>query len=105
MVEITSQMIIPIAMVLCFGYFIRRKKLGWVIFGVMMIGALLLLIPSISSETGGNPAIAKMGIAQLPALWKARKYALAQWQQPTGARSQPLYLPALLTVCTIAPWR
>jgi K+-transporting ATPase ATPase A chain len=29
-----------------------------------MIGALLLLIPSISSETGGNPAIAKMGIAQ-----------------------------------------
>lgn len=62
--EIVSQMIIPIAMVICFGYFIRRKKLGWVIFGVMMIGALLLLIPSISSETGGNPAIAKMGIAQ-----------------------------------------
>ncbi|MBD1392037.1 potassium-transporting ATPase subunit KdpA [Mucilaginibacter glaciei] len=62
--EIVSQMIIPIAMVLCFGYFIRRKKLGWVIFGVMMIGALLLLIPSISSETGGNTAIAKMGIAQ-----------------------------------------
>jgi K+-transporting ATPase ATPase A chain len=62
--EIVSQMIIPIAMVLCFGYFIRRKKLGWVIFGVMMIGALLLLIPSISSETGGNPAIAKMGITQ-----------------------------------------
>jgi K+-transporting ATPase ATPase A chain len=62
--EIVSQMIIPIAMVLCFGYFIRMKKLGWVIFGVMMIGTLLLLIPSISSETGGNPAIAKMGIAQ-----------------------------------------
>jgi K+-transporting ATPase ATPase A chain len=41
-----------------------QKKLGWVIFGVMMIGALLLLIPSIGSETGGNPAIAKMGIAQ-----------------------------------------
>ncbi|TWR28923.1 potassium-transporting ATPase subunit KdpA [Mucilaginibacter pallidiroseus] len=64
MVEIVSQMIIPIAMVLCFGYFIKRKKLGWVIFGVMMIGALMLLIPSISSETGGNSAIAKMGIAQ-----------------------------------------
>ncbi|MEO7214450.1 potassium-transporting ATPase subunit KdpA [Mucilaginibacter sp.] len=62
--EIVSQMIIPIAMVLCFGYFIGRKKIGWVIFGVMMIGALMLLIPSISSETGGNPAIAKMGISQ-----------------------------------------
>jgi K+-transporting ATPase ATPase A chain len=62
--EIVSQMIIPIAMVLCFGYFIRRKKLGWVIFGVMMVGALLLLIPSISSEVGGNSAIAKLGISQ-----------------------------------------
>ncbi|WP_374951336.1 potassium-transporting ATPase subunit KdpA [Mucilaginibacter sp.] len=62
--EIVSQMIIPVAMVLCFGYFIRRKKLGLVIFGVMMTGALLLLIPSIGSETGGNPAIAQMGIAQ-----------------------------------------
>lgn len=62
--EIVSQMIIPIAMVLCFGYFIRRKKMGWVIFGVMMIGAILLLIPSISSELGGNTAIAKLGISQ-----------------------------------------
>ena len=62
--EIVSQMIIPIAMVLCFGFFIGRKKLGWVIFGVMMIGALMLLFPSISSETGGNPEIAKMGISQ-----------------------------------------
>jgi K+-transporting ATPase ATPase A chain len=62
--EIVSQMIIPIAMVICFGYFIGRKKISWVIFGVMMIGALMLLIPSISSETGGNPAIAKMDISQ-----------------------------------------
>ncbi|MES2276312.1 MAG: potassium-transporting ATPase subunit KdpA [Bacteroidota bacterium] len=64
MVEIISQMIIPIAMVLAFGYFIRRKKLGWIIFGVMTIGMLMLMIPTISSELGGNPAIAKMGIAQ-----------------------------------------
>jgi K+-transporting ATPase ATPase A chain len=63
-VEIVSQMIIPIAMVLAFGYFIRRKKLGWMIFGVMALGTLMLMIPTISSELGGNPAIAKMGIAQ-----------------------------------------
>lgn len=62
--EIVSQMIIPIAMILAFGYFINRKKLGWIIFGVMMTGLLMLLIPTISSELGGNPNIAKMGIAQ-----------------------------------------
>lgn len=64
MVEAIAQMIIPIAMVLAFGYFIRRRKLAWTIFGVMTIGMFLLLIPTISSELGGNPAIAKMGISQ-----------------------------------------
>ncbi len=64
MTEIISQMILPVAMVLAFGYFIRRKKLSWVIFSVMMFGVLLLMIPSISGEIGGNTAIAKMGITQ-----------------------------------------
>lgn len=64
MVELIAQVIIPIAMVIAFGYFIRRKKMAWMIFGVMTIGMLLLLIPSINSELGGSPAIAKMGISQ-----------------------------------------
>jgi len=63
-VEIVSQFIIPVAMILAFGYFIRRKKLGWVIFGVMMTGVLMLMVPSIIGELGGSSAIAKMGIAQ-----------------------------------------
>ncbi|TCC98935.1 potassium-transporting ATPase subunit KdpA [Pedobacter psychroterrae] len=63
-VELIAQVIIPIAMVIAFGIFIRRRKLAWVIFGVMTIGMLLLLIPTVSSELGGNPAIAKMGISQ-----------------------------------------
>ncbi|QXV65934.1 potassium-transporting ATPase subunit KdpA [Mucilaginibacter sp. 21P] len=62
--EIVAQMLVPIAMVLAFGYFTRRKKMGWVIFGVMTIGMLMLMIPTIFSELGGNPAIAKMGISQ-----------------------------------------
>ena len=64
MVELIAQVIIPIAMVIAFGIFIRRRKLGWIIFGVMTIGMFLLLIPTISSELGGNPALAKMGISQ-----------------------------------------
>ena len=64
MVEMIAQTIIPIAMVICFGYFIRRRKFAWMIFGVMTIGMLLLMIPSLTSELGGNPALAKLGIAQ-----------------------------------------
>ena len=64
MVEMIAQTIIPIAMVICFGYFIRRRKLAWMIFGVTTIGMLLLMIPSLSSELGGNPALAQLGITQ-----------------------------------------
>ena len=64
MVELIAQVIIPIAMVIAFGIFIRRRKLAWMIFGVMTIGMLLLLLPTLSSELGGNPALAKMGISQ-----------------------------------------
>ena len=64
MVELIAQVIIPIAMVIAFGIFIRRRKLGWMIFGVMTVGMLLLLLPTISSELGGNSAISKMGITQ-----------------------------------------
>lgn len=64
MVELMAQVIIPIAMIIAFGYFIRKRKLAWMIFGIMTIGMLLLLIPTLSSELGGNPAIAKMGISQ-----------------------------------------
>ncbi|MES3016621.1 MAG: potassium-transporting ATPase subunit KdpA [Bacteroidota bacterium] len=64
MVELISQVIIPIAMVIAFGYFVRRRKLAWSIFGVMTLGFLLLLSGTLSSELGGNPAIEKMGITQ-----------------------------------------
>lgn len=64
MVELIAQVIIPMAMVIAFGFFIRRKKIGWTIFGVMTIGLFLLLIPMLSAEIGGNPALAKMGISQ-----------------------------------------
>ena len=64
-VELIAQVILPMAMVIAFGIFIRRRKLSLMIFGIMTIGMFLLLIPTISSELGGNPAIAKMGVSQL----------------------------------------
>ncbi|MCY0978206.1 potassium-transporting ATPase subunit KdpA [Chryseobacterium wangxinyae] len=64
MVEMVSQLIIPMAMVFAFGYFIRRKKFGYMIFGVMTIGFLLLAVPTVIMEINGNPAISQMGIDQ-----------------------------------------
>jgi K+-transporting ATPase ATPase A chain len=62
--EMIMQMIIPLAMIFALGFYLKRRKLANVIFGVMTIGMLCLLIPAIISEINGNPAIAKMGIIQ-----------------------------------------
>ncbi len=56
--------LIPIAMVFALGYYLKRKKLAWMIFGVMTIGFLMLLIPAVMQEMKGNSAITKMGIDQ-----------------------------------------
>lgn len=64
MVEMFAQFIIPMAMVFAFGYFIRRKRFGYMIFGVMTVGFLLLAVPTVIMEMNGNPAISHMGIDQ-----------------------------------------
>lgn len=63
-VELWAQLIIPFAMIFALGFYLKKRKFSYVVFGVMTIGFLLLVIPTISSELNGNPAIAKMGIAQ-----------------------------------------
>ncbi|MFR0678812.1 potassium-transporting ATPase subunit KdpA [Dysgonomonas mossii] len=62
MAEMIAQLLIPLAMIFAFGYFIGRKKLSWMIFGVMTVGFLLLTIPNIGMEASGNPAISAMGV-------------------------------------------
>ena len=64
MVETVSIMLIPIAMIFALGYILKRKKLAYIIFGVMTLGFLLLLVPTVISEINGNHAIEKMGITQ-----------------------------------------
>lgn len=56
--------LIPIAFVFALGYYLNRKKLAWMIFGVMTLGFLLLLSTSVYFEMQGNPALTKMGIHQ-----------------------------------------
>ncbi|MBL0136142.1 MAG: potassium-transporting ATPase subunit KdpA [Chitinophagaceae bacterium] len=64
MLEMIIQVLLPMAMIFAFGFYIKRKKLARVIFGIMTIGMLCLLIPTIISEVYGNPALQKMGLLQ-----------------------------------------
>ncbi len=63
-VELVAQLLIPFAMIFALGFYLKKRKFSYVVFGVMTIGFLLLVIPTISSELNGNPAITKMGITQ-----------------------------------------
>lgn len=63
-IENISIVIIPMAMIFALGYMLKRRKLARMIFGVMTLGFLLLFIPTLINEMSGNPAIAKMGVAQ-----------------------------------------
>ncbi|MGO4289219.1 potassium-transporting ATPase subunit KdpA [Chitinophaga sp. RAB17] len=65
MTEMVAQVVIPIAMVFALGMFIQKRKFANVIFGIMTIGMICLLIPSMQQEMAGNPEIAKMGIHQV----------------------------------------
>lgn len=64
MVENICIILIPIALVFTLGHILKRKRLAWVIFGVMTVGFLIYAVPSIYLEMKGNPAIGHLGISQ-----------------------------------------
>ncbi|GEN70466.1 potassium-transporting ATPase subunit KdpA [Chryseobacterium lathyri] len=61
MTEMVTQMIIPFALVFALGFYLKKRKLSWVIFTVMTVGFLALAVPNIVNETSGNPLITEMG--------------------------------------------
>lgn len=88
MTEAIAQVIIPIALVFALGFFINRRRFSYVIFGVMTVGMLALMVPTIIAETGGNPAIAKMGVSQLTGAMEGKEVrfgptATAYWSTIT----------------------
>ena len=65
LIENIFHILLPIATVFALGFYLKRKKLAWMIFGVMTFGFLLLLIPAVHSEMKGNPAVTQMGISNV----------------------------------------
>ncbi len=64
MIENISIILIPIALIFALGFYIKRRRLSWIIFGVMTAGFLSFVPPAVYYEMKGNPAIEKLGIDQ-----------------------------------------
>ncbi|HEX2983721.1 MAG TPA: potassium-transporting ATPase subunit KdpA, partial [Ignavibacteriales bacterium] len=62
MTEVISQLIIAVGLVFAFGYYTGKKKLSYVILGVMSIIFIIFAALAINWETAGSPLIQKMGI-------------------------------------------
>lgn len=62
--ETIAILLIPIALIFSLGYYLQRKKLSYVIFGVMTILFLTFCCINVYFESKGNPAIDQLGIAQ-----------------------------------------
>ena len=56
MAECWSILIIPMAMVFALGFYTRRKKLGYSIFGVMLFAYLVGVCINVRQEMGGESA-------------------------------------------------
>jgi len=63
-VESISIFLISAALVFSLGFYINRKKLAWIIFGVMTFFCVIFLTINIYYETKGNPAMDRLGVAQ-----------------------------------------
>ena len=63
-VECCSILIIPMALAFAFCFYLKRRKLGYSIFGVMLFAYLVGVGINMYQEMNGNPRIGAMGIAQ-----------------------------------------
>ncbi len=63
-IETISIFLISAALVFSLGFYLNRKKLARIIFGVMTFFCVIFLVINIYYETKGNPAIDRMGVSQ-----------------------------------------
>ncbi|MEF9923774.1 MAG: potassium-transporting ATPase subunit KdpA [Muribaculaceae bacterium] len=64
MVECCSILLIPMALIFAFGFYLKREKLAYWIFGVMLFAYIAGVGINYWQETNGNPRITEMNISQ-----------------------------------------
>jgi potassium-transporting ATPase potassium-binding subunit len=63
-VQTWSIAVVPMAMVWTLGYMVSRRRLAVVIFVTMLALYVPMVVVAVAQESGGNPAIAAMGVDQ-----------------------------------------
>ncbi len=91
-VETICILLIPIALIFALGFYLNRRKLAKVIFGVMTLLFVVFCAINIYFETKGNPALDKMGISQLAGSMEGKETRLgaaatALWSVATTSTS------------------
>lgn len=91
-VETISILLIPVALVFMLGFYLNKRKLAKVIFGVMTFLFVIFCAINIYYETKGNPAIDKLGIAQTAGSMEGKEVrigaaATALWSVATTSTS------------------
>lgn len=59
--ECWSILIIPMAMIFALGFYLKRMKFSYSIYGVMLFAYLAGVVINVNQEMGGNPRIDEMG--------------------------------------------
>lgn len=62
--ETIAILLVPIAVVFALGFFLNRRRLARMIFGVMSVGFFIMLLVAVWQEFSGNPMIGGLGITQ-----------------------------------------
>lgn len=91
-IESITILLVPIAFVFAFGYFLNRKRLAWTIFVVMTFAFLIIVIPAIYFEMKGSPVLSSFGISQPMGSMEGKEVRLgaaasAYWAIATTATS------------------
>lgn len=91
-VECWSILVLPMAMIFSLGFYMKRKKFAYSIFGVMLFAYLCGVFVSVDQEMGGNPRIDNMGIAQVNGSMEGKEVRLgsaatALWGMTTTVTS------------------
>ncbi|PXZ44022.1 potassium-transporting ATPase subunit KdpA [Sanguibacteroides justesenii] len=92
MIECWSILIIPMSMVFALGFYLRRKKLAYTIYGVMLFAFLVGVVGAHYFELKGSPQMDAMGIAQERGSMEGKEIRLgtaatALWSQVTTVTS------------------
>ena len=63
-VESVSILLIPMALIFALGFYLKKRKLSFIIFGVMLFAFIVATGIMVHEEMKGNPRIAALGISQ-----------------------------------------